>query len=236
MNVQRDSCCYCCSSSYLFHICTYKANVQFFHTIDLCRCHFVFSRTFFFAITFISYRKLWYRCKNVLPRPTEFWFETACCLLRIKNIKWNEIWIRFGAGIFQCTHSAFIIVSFTKCISEQWSWTTQQRMIDDLKQIENQKNNCVRCRSQLFTALVSIYLSGSIRICLTIWCYSNQKKRLRPKHYIRTKIVVLWTGHYNVLWTSFVHVLPLGFHHWHIICNWFVVIEHRKQSQLGGDH
>lgn len=153
MNVQRDSCCYCCSSSYLFHICTYKANVQFFHTIDLCRCHFVFSRTFFFAITFISYRKLWYRCKNVLPRPTEFWFETACCLLRIKNLKWNEIWIRFGAGIFQCTHSAFIIVSFTKCISEQWSWTTQQRMIDDLKQIENQKNNCVRCRSQLFTAL-----------------------------------------------------------------------------------
>lgn len=34
------------------------------------------------------------------------------------------------------------------------------------------------------------------------------------------------------IWTSFVHVLPLGFHHWHIICNWFVVIEHRKQSQI----
>lgn len=113
MNVQRDSCCYCCSSSYLFHICTYKANVQFFHTIDLCRCHFVFSRTFFFAITFISYRKLWYRCKNVLPRPTEFWFETACCLLRIKNIKWNEIWIRFGAGIFQCTMHTF---GFYHCV------------------------------------------------------------------------------------------------------------------------
>lgn len=135
------------------------------------------------------------------------------CLLPLKDqehkMKWNmdTFWCRYIP-----VHT-FGFVSFTKCISEQWSWTTQQRMIDDLKQIENQKNNCVRCRSQLFTALVSIYLSGSIRICLTIWCYSNQKKRLRPKHYIRTKIVVLWTGHYNVLWTSFVHVLPPLTHH-----------------------
>lgn len=238
MNVQRDSCCYCCSSSYLFHICTYKANVQFFHTIDLCRCHFVFSRTFFFAITFISYRKLWYRCKNVLPRPTEFWFETACCLLRIKNIKWNEIWIRFGAGIFQCTLHTF---GFYHCVFHEMYIGTvvmNHTAKNDRWFKTNWKPEKQLCSVPLTTLhrAFSIYLSGSIRICLTIWCYSNQKKRLRPKHYIRTKIVVLWTGHYNVLWTSFVHVLPLGFHHWHIICNWFVVIEHRKQSQLGGDH
>lgn len=121
---------------------------SFSYTFDLCRCHYVFSVAFVFfprshSLVIVNYDI----GAKMLCVPTGKVLDLKCLLLvlvllLVKDQQQTEIWQHL-VQVYGAHNGHFIIFFFYKKrkFEKQWSWTDALWMIDNFKQIENQKNN-----------------------------------------------------------------------------------------------